>query len=173
MSFRMPSPEDNMIEEMLEIENEGVGYQNRETVWISGMTGEGKVGVMEKIVKLKEKWAGTPYMMVADACKVMLDWDEVRSGEDRDTFLEWMMELDTNRLVEEAGHIISILKTQWQYEELDIVAEKMLTESVEILTISVVAWNMEMGALDELQEDGNHGTSPTKKETRDAQTCLS
>ena len=151
MSFPMPSPEDYMIEEMLEIENEGGGYQNRETVWISGMTGEGKVGVMEKIVKLEEKWAGTPYMMVADACKVMLDWDEVKSGEDRDTILEWMMEHDTNRLVEEAGHIISSLDTQWQDEDLDIVAERMLTDSVEILTIMVVAWNMEMGALDELQ----------------------
>ena len=96
-----------MIEEMLEIENEGVGYQNRETVWISGMTGEGKVGVMEKIVKLEEKWAGTPYMMVADACKVMLDWDELRGCKNRDTLLEWMMEHDTNRLEEEAGHIIS------------------------------------------------------------------
>ena len=73
MSFPMPRPKDYIIEGMLEIENEGVGYQNRETVWISGMTGEGKVGVMEKIVKLEEKWAGTPYMMVADACKVMLD----------------------------------------------------------------------------------------------------
>ena len=76
-----------------------------------------------------------------------------------------MIEHDTNRLVEEAGHIISSLDTQWQEEDLGIVAEKMLTDSVEILTISVVAWNMEMGALDELQEDGNHGTSPTKKET--------
>ena len=81
--------------------------------------------------------------------------------ENRDTLLEWMMEHETNRLVEDAGHIISTFDTQWQDEDLDIV----LTDSVEILTILVVAWNMEMGALDELQGDENHETSPTKKET--------
>ena len=65
------------------------------------------VGVMERFAKLEDKWVGTPYMMVADACKIMLDWDAVRGAEYRDTLLEWMLLHNTNRLVEEAGHMIS------------------------------------------------------------------
>ena len=70
--------------------------------------------------------------MVADACKIMLDWDPVRGAENRDTLLEWMLLHNTTRLVEEAGHMISSWDTQWKDEDLDNVAEQMLVDSVEI-----------------------------------------
>ena len=100
MSFPMPSPEAYMIEEMLEIE----GEEDRVKVQI--------VGVMERFAKLEDKWVGTPYMMVADACKIKVDWDPVRGGENRDTLLEWMMMHNTMKLVEEAGHMIASWDTQ-------------------------------------------------------------
>ena len=148
ISFAMPSPEDYMIEEMIEIE----GEKDRVKMQISGVSGVGNIGVMEKIAKLEDKWVGTPYMMVADACKIMVDWDPVRGDENRDTLLEWMMMHDTIRLVEEAGHMIASWNTQWRDDYLDSVAEQMLLDSIEILTILVVAWNIERGALEDIED---------------------
>ena len=145
LSFPMPSPDDYMIEEMVEIEEED--EQERNMFCVTGVSGQGKVGILEKIAMLEDKWMGTSYMMVADACKIMLDWDPVRGAENRDTLLEWMLLHNTTRLVEEAGHMISSWDTQWKDEDLDNVAEQMLVDSVEILTVLVVAWNIKRGAL--------------------------
>ena len=43
------------------------------------MSGQGKVGILERIAKLEEKRVGSSYMMVADACKIMLDRDLPKS----------------------------------------------------------------------------------------------
>ena len=63
-------------------------------------------------------------------------------------------------------------------DNLDSVAEQMLTDSIEILTILVVAWNIERGALEDIEdiklneldneieiEIKNHRTSPNNIET--------
>ena len=109
----MPSPDDYMIEEMVAIEEED--EHERDMFCVTGVSGQGKVGILEKIAVLEDKWMGTSYMMVADACKIMLDWDPVRGAENRDTLLEWMMLHNTTRLVIEAGHMISRTRiwTMW------------------------------------------------------------
>ena len=53
----MPSPDDYMIEEMVEIEEED--EHERDMFCVTGVSGQGKVGILEKIAMLEDKWMGT------------------------------------------------------------------------------------------------------------------
>ena len=93
----------------------------------------------------------------------MLSWNADRGGENRDTLLGWMIEHDNSRLVEESWHMIASWDTQWEDEELDDEAKMMLTDCVEILTVLIVAWNIDKGAL-ELEEGSEDEGSNTTME---------
>ena len=72
MDFPPASPEDFMI------------IPAESTFRVTGLSPE------EKVVILEKKWEGTPYSMVAEACKRMLSWDPDRGGKNRETLLAWM-----------------------------------------------------------------------------------
>ena len=119
------------------------------TYRITGLTPE------ESVVTLEKRWEGTPYSMVAEECRRMLRWGTDRGGENRDTLLGWMIEHDTSRLVEESAHMVAAWDSQWEDADLDEEAAGMLTDCVEIVTVLIVAWNIDKGALehDEGTED--------------------
>ena len=51
--------------------------------------------------------------------------------------------------------------TQWEEAGLDDEAKMMLTDCVEILTVRIVAWNVDKGALDEEEEDEDNDSNTT------------